>query len=114
MVEATILGGGAVSNPVILGLEPGKVEVVALQTVVLSGTAVKVTLTSTTGGPIKGTLIITGPGTFITGGTTAQFDTWSTTSTVVLTSQPGNITLTFEPDSSGGTDDAFADLFDQD
>jgi hypothetical protein len=79
------------------------VDVVALQTVVLSGTAVKVVLTSTSGGPIKGTLFLAGPGQFQSGGNTMRFDTWGTAFAIVLTSRPGAITVTFEPDDTGMT-----------
>ncbi|MHC5038386.1 MAG: hypothetical protein ACYTHM_13825 [Planctomycetota bacterium] len=102
-VTAILRCQGRSSQPVPLGLEPGAVEVVALQTVVLSGTAVQVILTSVSGGPIKGTLTLTGPGRFMSGGNAKHFDTWGTATAMVLTSRPGSIRVTFTPDEPGMT-----------
>jgi hypothetical protein len=99
---ATVVCGSASSNPVELRLDPGEVEVVAIQKTALSGTAVQVKLVNRNGGRILGTLSLAGPGNFPGGGTTAKFDAWGTAFALVQTTDPGAITLTFTPDPAGG------------
>jgi len=100
---ATVTCGPASSNPVVLRLDPGAVEVIAIQKTVVSGTVVQVKLVNRSGGPVKGNLSLSGPGAFIGSSNPMHFDAWSSASALVQTTNPGAVSLAFTPDEGSGT-----------
>lgn len=111
LVDAVVRCGAAAGGPVTLGLQQD-VSIVALRTVVTSGSTVQIVLTNTCGGPVKGTLLLEGPGTFHDGSKVLRFDTWAGATAVVLTSSPGAIQVRFEPGEADRGPEALDAYFD--
>jgi hypothetical protein len=100
-VTAVVKCGGVSSQPVVLGLDPGDVGIVAVQTVVETGGSVQVILSSSCGGRILGALTLTGAGSFLEGGKTIRIDAWATAYATIVTTNPGSIHVTFHQDPKG-------------
>jgi len=98
-LEAEVRCAGLRSNRVPLGLSPARVEVTVLQPVVRPGSRVKVLLRNPSGGPVRGTVRLAGPGRFAaTGGCACAVDRSGPQAVVhVRAVAAGRIDVTFEP-----------------
>ncbi|MCU0723171.1 MAG: hypothetical protein MUC63_06100, partial [Planctomycetes bacterium] len=101
ILHAVVVLGAASSNAVLIGIDPGAVELVAATPVAQTGSSVLLRVVHRTGGRIKGRLVIAGPGSFPGGGNTLPIDAWGSTQVLVLTTNPGELTVTFVPDADG-------------
>jgi uncharacterized membrane protein YgcG len=109
---ASIRLDGKTSNPVPLQMAQGSVSIVALQKTVVEGGTIELVLNAEGGSQrIRGTLSISGPGSFVPqGGQSIEVDATGSISFKVQSSDPGLIHATFTPSEDGGTDELKKDL----